>query len=1473
MAISHMVVFTPVPTASITSNASTVPVSVLVSPRLSGSELLGDYDDWLYWTKRLLSFGLTITFECQGRTLDLALPLAQLQPKLWDATFNEETLVRPFAFNDYSHRRVLSYSYRLGMSLLKSVYLTTGILNHNLEGWARGDRQWRLESALAGLDIRWDPGKADSMREKYGETLSKLKARGQFSAPGLLKGMPPAAIPPDGAIPVALGADAKTTILASVTEPFATFYHPPIAPPLADDPTDFDTVIDFHQALTSLSAHREVQRALGLAFDIQLPADFLVEALPYGTLSIIAASIGEGWIVAPQIPHQSCAYIHSVNDAGLRVFFPAPRVTGDDGPRTLAGMLTLPPDRFGLGQIDVDGALMKSIALAETIIGKPYDRHMVPEDEEGFDDTEALATLRSSGLTLFADARAIQLLLTFKQSAAANQAAISNPPTDTNTPFFAEDLIRGYRLDIWDSVSKAWHSLHARKAAYNFADERLPRAPDEMIDEEGFVELGATTPSTNDGTRASTDLYVHEAVARWAGWSLSAPRPGKALSRYGDPEQAVPTDDPTDSNFEVNPIVTPFGVRPEYVVKPGSLPTLRFGRSYRMRARLVDLAGNGLALDSSLADFLGTFFGLPLQPEGLPYLRYQPLPAPVLVARSTDAVLLPGSAINRIVIRSFNDGQSKDDVAPDLTANDRHVSPPRASVELCEHLGMFDDASGRLDGSAAMWSLISDLDKSDFAQSPPFPLEGVEKRTVPLESKESVEVLPYLPDVLARGAAFRNLPSSGEGTRAMVTPDGFRARPVPYETIDDPNPRSGSATMVSYGGGDDWQEMLPFRLALEEGEQAPLWDATRRLLTVFLPKGSMETVFLSSYLNPEDLKLMGIWQWIRQGIEAGAMFFPGQQHLWPGSDSELVAHILQRAVEGGHWMLTPPRILKLVHAVQQPIGIPEFVALTVRRADPLPPEIPDPLITMPEEDPTDQQELALVTSWRRPGGTDAWLLGGLHVHGASTAKVDLLAQWIDPVDDVDNFGPTAKENKNVIDEVSLPSTSLVDLPASGKDFRLVGRYDVVHDTIAFLRFGDQLGSKAEGVTQAFDAAPRHQFGDTKHHLVNYIAIATSRFREYFSQTAGLDFTRTSLPVTVHVPASARPAAPHVRYVIPTFGWQREFSTNIKRSIRYGGGLRVYLDRPWYSSGANELLAVVMAPHDITGKTPNDLREEREAVITQWGQDPIWKSNRLRSSPTPGDFPDAVNNEYGLPLEEFSGATNGDAPFTADVAAFEVHYDVDRRMWYCDLTVNMPDQTYSPFIRLALARYQPYALKEVKLSRVVLADFVQLTPDRSAVVTADPYAVRTLRVTVSGVAPQGPSPSLDVKQQPSEVVQRATQITVRVEKRRADFGGDLGWEDAPRAIVAVNADWDAAWPQQPGLTHWVGRVHFAVDPDPGTFRLVIEEHEYISANHTLDNKLDSGEVVREQPRRLIYAEVFNLDHALLEGPRKPTRTDL
>src|SRR4029077_17850388 len=148
------------------------------------------------------------------------------------------------------------------------------------------------------------------------------------------------------------------------------------------------------------------------------------------------------------------------------------------------------------------------------------------------------------------------------------------------------------------------------------------RIPVHTAMEEGFQQFAATQPAPG-AQPADKDLYVHEAIARWTGWSLSVPMPGKALSRFGDPSKAVPPDG-DDPDFRTDEAITPYKVRAVYKAIPGSLPRLKFGRRYRMRARAVDLAGNSMGLADPLADLLALFMALPRDPEGVAYLRYGP---------------------------------------------------------------------------------------------------------------------------------------------------------------------------------------------------------------------------------------------------------------------------------------------------------------------------------------------------------------------------------------------------------------------------------------------------------------------------------------------------------------------------------------------------------------------------------------------------------------------------------------------------------------------------------------------------------------------------------------------------------------------------------------------------------------------------------------------------------------------------------
>ena len=194
---------------------------------------------------------------------------------------------------------------------------------------------------------------------------------------------------------------------------------------------------------------------------------------------------------------------------------------------------------------------------------------------------------------------------------------------------------------------------------------------------------------------------------------------------------------------------------------------------------------------------------------------------------------------------------------------------------------------------------------------------------------------------------------------------------------------------------------------------------------------------------------------------------------------------------------------------------------------------------------------------------------------------------------------------------------------------------------------------------------------------------------------------------VPVPSSARPAAPKVLYAVPTFGWTRSNRVNPSgvNSTRRGAGLRVYLERPWWSSGQGELLGVVTWPAaESRVGTPNLSDDDPlRPFVTHWGEDPVFGSAALPFHyPTLNTFPKRADFATGLTLDELGSSSDR----TVNVAAHAVGFDAARGLWYCDIDVAATD-AYSPFIRLALARYQRQSIANTELSRVVLADFLQL----------------------------------------------------------------------------------------------------------------------------------------------------------------------
>jgi hypothetical protein len=1460
---AQTVLFTIIP-RGITIGTGPLPVSVIVSPRLSGDDKLSAYPDWLFWTHVLKERGLRLIISCGSNQQRFAIDQAVLQPDLWEQLFNKETFVRSYEFPDYSERGLISFSMRETLSAIKTVYQEAAI-ELALPGEARGIQEEgggnrdKLAEMLAGLDIHWNGEVASRWRSvvrrlnRPGRENIRSRTAGIVDSEGLI------VAPRDAA-------DFQKAAL-----PFAVFHHMP-TPKQEDNPVAINTddVIDFHQALSSLNSYPALLRALGLVFDLDLPADFVATTAPgqFDTLSVSATSLE--WQTPTTTPALKTAYVNLAFGPN-RLFLTAPLILKDPSAViTAVGLINLDPTSFGLAQVDVDGAMHKTIMLADTMNNPDPDHNVYPDagpepapHPEIYDRDATLPSLRSGGFSLYADQRGVQLLETMLQSKAFNDAVEAGGAQ--SRPFFAEDLLRGYRLDVWDSHTSAWHSLHRRTGTYRIGNKKF--APGE---EEGFVQTAAMQPAPGAAEGPDgEDLYLHEAIARWAGWSLSVPMPGKHLSRYGDPDKAVPPDnDPTGEYLEDQPD-TPFKMTVDYDIVSGSLPRLVFGRRYRLRARAVDLAGNSLRHDELLSEVLSSSMALPRNPNGQPYLRYEPVISPLVVIREPQAVTGPGSAVDRLVIRTFNSDSEQDAAPADTGGADRHLLPPRTSVEMGERLGMFDDDAGKLKGDAATWQLIADRDAGELNHEA-IAIAGNPPVEIPVEPAGTINSLPYLPDPLAAGVALRDLPGTPGGTLARIEPGGSEAVSIDYPALDDPNPRPGSATLISFDeGSGDWKNLAGIRLSLvepaaDQEDLRPQWDPAKRLLSVFLPKGQTAIVPLSATVSPPHLKLMGQWEWLRQYIELVTVLTPQPQYLQPGAAVDRVNHILQRAVEGGHWLLNPPLLLTFVHAVQQPLGIPTFTALNVDHDDDI--VVSSPLHTAPVRDRQDPVELAPITAWRRLGSTDAYLMGALRIHGASSAKIDLHAEWSEPIDDLSQPAWQMVNRTAHAETIPLPDQDEGYLHAPELYSRPVGYYDPESDQIAFVRFGDRGGPLDQTYGTFFvDAAPRQQFNDTKRRQVVYTAVATSRYREYFPTDAEqeatglepLDFTRRSRPIAVDVPASARPLAPVVAYVLPTFGWQRQTETNVKRSVRFGGGLRVYLERPWFSSGEGELLGIALWS-SANGLLNTANRDKFKAYFTQWGMDPIWKSANLGYAPAIYHFPDSVAMDYNVSLEERTVQLSNGVPGRVNVVGYPVTFDPIRKQWFADLTIRTDDLSYMPFIRLALVRYQPHALVDAQISRVVLADFAQITPDRSVLVTVDPHTPRQLRVVISGVAPAGPAAVVMSDPAPHQIAPRPTQIKVRVQINDSPIESDLTWRDLNDAqIVQVSPIYDGSYPGQPYLELWAGTVTFTSPLPPARHRLLIQEFEYISADYTLA----MGDR-REQPGRLIYAETIELDEGFL-----------
>jgi hypothetical protein len=1058
-----------------------------------------------------------------------------------------------------------------------------------------------------------------------------------------------------------------------------TFYQPPpLAQPLQLPP-------DFHGAVAMLGQYPPLLRSLGLLVDLEV-------ALPIGISlprqGLLRLSVQMDDAVTPRT-----RYLIEPNA------FRVPERTR--GAALDGGMLRLEDgERFRLTQLDLEGALFKGL-------------------EQATDSNATPAALRTTGLTVNRVDRALDLKAALAKLAAANAALERGTLDEAEQAFAAEDLVRGYRMDIWDEQAGRWFTLHQRRGRFRFLEPVGGGSPLERdyIDE-GWAGTNLAEVNHTNGSA----LLLHEAMLRWEGWSLAAPRPGKSVT---NPEPGVgeapvyPENEPT----------TAFKLQVSFTPEPGSLPRLRFGRTYRVRARAVDLAGNSL----------------PPEPRELPgghtspslrYRRMEPVAAPVVVGRrlpetmpSNGDPFLPGESAMRLVIRGDADG-------PTTQTSERHLAPPKAAQLLLEQHGLFDEAFGtaRPEAVAAAYQLAL----REQGQLPA------------LHDGEQLD-LPYLPDPLAHGLVLWS--KSQAGHFAAVYPGA-------------------------------WPGLAPIRLRLEDSGRSPANAALLEpgLIVLRLPKSQVVTAQLSSLLDSADLPLMGVVAMLEQLVAT----ITAQQPEQAAALQAALAAILTNATQGKVAQLTPPRELTLVHAVRRPLEAPALAALV---------------------------------GIRSPGDTSVRLQGELECHSPSSGAVDVHAIWNDLIDD--------------------PSMPAAPVPQQRQGAAQVFRQELSYEQSQIL---------------AFDGAqnPRYQhaFGDTRHRVVHYTPTASSRFREYYAADEPPEaFQLSGVRVSLAIPSSGRPPAPTPHSVVPTFGWSRQKQPDDSLVVtRSGGGLRIYLERPWLVSGPGERLGVVLLNRDLAALGESLLRERLGGLVTQWGLDPVMglRDDALVSTLSQRLVPETESRLFASrALAELGGEGLEGSAETPLIQLIHVPvaFSAERGLWHADLRLN-PGKMYCPFVRLALVRYQPESLEGLWLSPVTLAEPIQLLPDRRCVVRLDnPQQVEVALLGASAWGYTGGPTSGTTDLRPNTV-------ELQIEANTAN-GSELDWQpigDGPTVLHAVEREMGA---------FWVGVIARPIPVPMQRHRLRISEYERFAPTPVAPPVNVSALLPPQPTTRLVFVETVDL----------------
>ncbi|MEX3858199.1 hypothetical protein AB3X94_29845 [Paraburkholderia sp. BR10923] len=1341
-------------------------LSVFLSPRLdceSDPKRLDSFADWLDWPNSLAKGSLKVSYNHKsvsvamgggGSTDRLDPTLGMPDSAVWRALFRADLGVRSYSFTDYSKHTIKTFDATDLGNRVASLY---------------GDL-----AAKAGDNL---PPVSDFVDSRdWGEWMTAVFLLDEI----------------DGDIP---GPDSRELNFA--LQQFSDF-HTPLAPaarrqvtrtddprikaawneyvsPPMPKPDELAQQLEFHQIVASMGSYPTLLRKLGLVVDLLLSNDF--KASNEADLSV--------QLVFPKGALATHVAGHAAPVTRTLLSAKSFEATSDPGAKYLVkdGLLDLDAKRFTLLQADIDSAGLKAMNFARSLLRRTDpDARVDPVTRQ--EDAIGAPALRTAGLMLVERERGDWLssrLAANKDRNASLENQIGGSKSD-RVPLHAEDLVRGYRFDIWDATTGAWASLCRRTATYSLGDGKVTVQP-AAGEEESTIRLAATTPP--DPASTTKVLSLHEALMTWHGWSLAAPLPGQAILPNDAVDQA-----PDGTQADVPPGVQ---LTSRFKAVKASLPRLRFGRRYWIRARAVDLAGNSLPFRT------GDFGSEQPDAHAQTYLRFEPVAAPVVGLLSDGgAVEAPaeGESMNCMAIRSFNDTPADSDT-PSAQQAHRAALPPRVSARDVEHHGMLDHA-GRVDPST--FTMLAH-DKDRDAQDPDAVLREV---TLPMQGPLGGSPSDTTFAVYEDGRAMTYLPDPYAGTVAV-------------RIFSHPNIADDEIILVPFYPGGAWPEAQPFVIEVFDGGAAKPWfDAASRRLRVPLPKGVRARIRLSSTLDDASLANMGIFGWLKA-------FDQNAQRT--------------RALNGQHWMLTPARELTIVHAVQRPLVAPDISLLQIMKRDLGSTSVRPMMLVNCSLATTDR--LDLLARWHEPSDDGAAPGDRQRDDVAFSVKITDSTDYAN-VQDGNPGGGHPEHSIAGADLVGINALLKGILPKSHEFHdtryrRIEYAFDATTRFREFMPAAILTGQDDSGATTTTDEHIKVSGSSSVRWIPNsapppvpsYLyAVPTFGWRrDEDTDGHAVSERRGGIRVYLDRPWNVSGYGEMLAVVLPPadFTGDPESEPNghpLKRYATLWGN-----DPVWDS-------ALVAGIGPRRGDFP----------LARFAPDASGKwlppgAPATEADQRPGTFKATGFNPPGVPA----------GTLKLEVAPHDVFWDADRQLWHCDIEIAATG-SYFPLIRLALARYQPISADEAWLSGIVLADFLALAPGRwVAIAATEP---RQWQVTVSGTGYASSSGWQEAKSESAaaDVVPAKTSvIEVWVERLEPRLGDDFGWQLLTGAVVTPGAG--AAATGAPAQVLWNGQVSVPEKDACGHLRLVVAEYE----EYVVDGANPYGKVPTRKGRRIVFVE--------------------